>query len=52
MGNLHPDVRAIVSSGYDSDEMAQRYFDMGFVGYLTKPYRAAELGKAIKSALG
>ena len=50
--DLHPDVRAIVSSGYDSDEMAQRYFDMGFVGYLAKPYRAAELGKVIKSSLG
>ncbi len=50
--DLHPDVRAIVSSGYDSDEMARRYYDMGFVGYLAKPYRAAELGKAIKTALG
>ena len=50
--DLHPEVRAVVSSGYDSDEMARRYYDMGFVGYLSKPYRAAELGKAIKSALG
>jgi PAS domain S-box-containing protein len=50
--DLHPDVRAIVSSGYDSEEMARRYYDMGFVGYLSKPYRATELGKAIKSALG
>ncbi|MBW8781627.1 MAG: PAS domain S-box protein [Verrucomicrobia bacterium] len=49
---LHPEVRAIVSSGYDSEEMAQRYLDMGFAGYLTKPYRAAELGKVIKTALG
>ncbi len=50
--DLHPDVRAIVSSGYDSEEMARRYYDMGFVGYLTKPYRAPELGKVIKAALG
>jgi len=50
--DLHPEVRAIVSSGYDSDEMARRYYDMGFVGYLSKPYRATELGKAIKAALG
>jgi PAS domain S-box-containing protein len=50
--DLHPEVRAIVSSGYDSEEMARRYYDMGFVGYLTKPYRAAELGKVIKTALG
>ena len=50
--DLHPEVRAIVSSGYDSEEMARRYYDMGFVGYLSKPYRAAELGKVIKAALG
>jgi PAS domain S-box-containing protein len=49
---LHPEVRAIVNSGYDSEEMARRYLDMGFVGYLTKPYRVSDLGRAIKAALG
>lgn len=49
---LDPDVRAIVSSGYDSEEMAQRYLEMGFCGYLTKPYRVGELGKILKSVLG
>jgi two-component system, cell cycle sensor histidine kinase and response regulator CckA len=50
--DLHPEVRAIVNSGYDSDEMARRYMDMGFVGYIAKPYRVGELGRAIKAALG
>ncbi len=50
--DLHPEVRAIVNSGYDSEDIAKRYFDMGFVGYLTKPYRVADLGRVIKSALG
>jgi len=50
--SLDPDVRAIVSSGYDNDEMARRYLDLGFCGYLTKPYRVAELGKVIKAVLG
>lgn len=49
---LDPDVRAIVSSGYDNDEMAQRFLDLGFCGYLTKPYRVGELGKVIKTVLG
>ncbi|HEY0946414.1 MAG TPA: ATP-binding protein [Opitutaceae bacterium] len=49
---LDPEVRAIVSSGYDSEEMAQRYLEMGFCGYLTKPYRVGELGKILKSVLG
>jgi len=49
---LDPEVRAIVSSGYDNDEMVQRYLDLGFCGYLTKPYRVADLGRAIKAVVG
>ncbi|HEX2853537.1 MAG TPA: ATP-binding protein [Opitutaceae bacterium] len=49
---LDPDVRAIVSSGYDNDEMARRFLDMGFCGYLTKPYRVIDLGKILKTVLG
>jgi PAS domain S-box-containing protein len=49
---LDPDVRAIVSSGYDNDEMARQYLDMGFCGYLTKPYRVTDLGKVLKAVLG
>jgi len=49
---LDPDVRAIVSSGYDNEEMATRFLDMGFCGYLNKPYRVADLGKVIKAVLG
>jgi two-component system cell cycle sensor histidine kinase/response regulator CckA len=48
---LDPDVHAIVSSGYDDDEMVQRYLDMGFVGYITKPYRVGDLGRVLKSVL-
>ena len=50
--DLDPDVRAIVSSGYDSDEMAKRYLDMGFCGYLTKPYRMTDIGRMLKAVLG
>ncbi|MEO7411754.1 MAG: PAS domain-containing protein [Opitutaceae bacterium] len=49
---LDPDVRAIVSSGYDNDDMARRFLDMGFCGYLTKPYRVIDLGKMLKAVLG
>ena len=49
---LDPEVRAIVSSGYDNDEMARKYLDMGFCGYLTKPYRVTDLGKVLKAVLG
>ncbi|ACB75751.1 PAS domain-containing hybrid sensor histidine kinase/response regulator [Opitutus terrae] len=50
--DLDPEVRAIVSSGYDNEDMARRFLDMGFCGYLTKPYRVTDLGKVLKAVLG
>jgi PAS domain S-box-containing protein len=49
---LDPDVRAIVASGYDSDDLAHRFLELGFCGYLTKPYRVSDLGKVIKAVVG
>jgi two-component system cell cycle sensor histidine kinase/response regulator CckA len=49
---LDPEVRAIVSSGYDNEDMARKFLDMGFCGYLAKPYRVTELGKLLKTVLG
>ncbi|PAW67322.1 MAG: hypothetical protein B9S34_05805 [Opitutia bacterium Tous-C1TDCM] len=49
---LDPDVRAIVASGYDNDDMAREFLDKGFCGYLTKPYRVGDLGKVLKAVLG
>ncbi|MBI2516874.1 MAG: PAS domain-containing protein [Opitutae bacterium] len=50
--DLDPNVRAIVASGYDNDDMARQFLDMGFCGYLTKPYRIGDLGRVIKKVLG
>ncbi|WP_414664145.1 PAS domain-containing hybrid sensor histidine kinase/response regulator [Horticoccus sp. 23ND18S-11] len=49
---LDPEVRAIVSSGYDNDDIARRFLAQGFCGYLTKPYRVGDLGKVLKTVLG
>jgi two-component system cell cycle sensor histidine kinase/response regulator CckA len=49
---LHPEVRAIIASGYDNDDMARQYLDLGFCGFLTKPYRVGDLGRIIKKVLG
>ncbi|MBA4137613.1 MAG: hypothetical protein C0518_09885 [Opitutus sp.] len=49
---LDPEVRAIVASGYDNDEMARQFLDMGFYGYLTKPYRVSDLNRMIKKVVG
>ncbi|HEY4300679.1 MAG TPA: PAS domain-containing protein [Candidatus Didemnitutus sp.] len=50
--DLHPEVRAIIASGYDNDDMARQFLDMGFCGYLNKPYRVGDLGRVIKAVLG
>jgi PAS domain S-box-containing protein len=49
---LDPEVRAIIASGYDNDDMARQFLDMGFCGYLNKPYRVGDLGRVIKKVLG
>lgn len=49
---MDKDVRAIVCSGYDNDDMIQHFKDLGFVGYLTKPFRVGDLGRAVKEAIG
>ena len=50
--DLHPEVRAVIASGYDNDEMLRQFLDMGFYGYLNKPYRVGDLGRVIKKVLG
>ncbi len=49
---LDPDVRAIVASGYDNDDMARQFLERGWCGYLTKPYRVGELGQMLKQVIG
>jgi len=49
---MDPEVRAIVCTGYDNDDMNRKFMDLGFCGYLTKPYRVTELGKVIKEVAG
>jgi DNA-binding response OmpR family regulator len=49
---IDKNVRAIVCSGYDSDEEALHYLDLGFAGYLSKPFRLGDLARAIKNVLG
>jgi two-component system cell cycle sensor histidine kinase/response regulator CckA len=49
---LDPTVRAIVCSGYDSEEMTRHYLEMGLSGYLTKPFRLGDLSRVIKTVLG
>ncbi|MBX7123202.1 MAG: PAS domain S-box protein [Opitutaceae bacterium] len=49
---INPEVRAIIASGYDDPVLRERFLAMGFAAYLTKPYRLADLSRALGSALG
>jgi two-component system, cell cycle sensor histidine kinase and response regulator CckA len=40
---LHPGVKAIVSSGYSDDALMSRYLDFGFRAVLPKPYDPSDL---------
>ncbi len=49
---LHPEVRAIVATGYDAPELREHFAAMGFAGYLAKPYRLADLSEALVKIIG
>lgn len=49
---MDPEVRAIVSSGYSTEETIDYYLKKGFVGVLSKPYRSEEMGKTLRQVLG
>ncbi len=40
---LRSDIPVILSSGYDSEEVAERFEGKGLAGFIHKPYRPAEL---------
>jgi len=50
--DIDENVRAIVSSGYNTDETEADYLSRGFTGVLSKPYRSADLGRVLKTVLG
>ncbi len=46
-----PEVVAIVSSGYSSDPVMANYRNHGFRGMVPKPYKIADLARAIRTVL-
>lgn len=49
---IDPAVKAIVSSGYATDDNAEHYRQLGFVATLSKPYRSSDLGRVLKEVIG
>ena len=48
---IRPDVRVILSSGYNEMEASRLFTDKGLVGFIQKPYTAAQLAEKIRAAL-
>ena len=47
MRELDPDIKSIVSSGYDSDPVMNRFRDHGFCAAISKPYDISKLGRVV-----
>lgn len=48
---IDPEVKGIVSSGYNNDPILSSYRDYGFRGVVTKPYTLIELGDVLHAVL-
>ena len=48
---IHPEIKAVVSSGYSSDPIMAEYNRFGFSGVLVKPYRSDELSNVINEVI-
>jgi CheY-like chemotaxis protein len=48
---INPDVKVILSSGYDEIEATQRFVGRKLAGFIQKPYRATELPEKIREVL-
>jgi len=44
---LDPTVRVIMSSGYNEQDVTQRFVGKGLAGFIQKPYRLSELKQVI-----
>ena len=48
---IRHDVPVILSSGYDRQELSERFGDHSFSGFVPKPYRVADLTNTLKAVL-
>ncbi|MFH0944462.1 MAG: PAS domain S-box protein [Planctomycetota bacterium] len=49
---IQPDVRVVLASGYDRDELSKRYGPQGALGFLQKPYELKQLRSVLEAVLG
>lgn len=47
----HPEVKAVISSGYMKDPVIEEYWKYGFIGAMIKPYSLADLKSSLEKIL-
>jgi CheY-like chemotaxis protein len=52
MRRIQSDVRVILSSGYNEQEVTQRFVGKGLAGFVQKPYTLAKLQEILRRVLG
>jgi signal transduction histidine kinase/CheY-like chemotaxis protein len=48
---LRPDVKVIISSGYNEQEVTQRFVGKGLAGFIQKPYKLSALKEILRKVL-
>jgi CheY-like chemotaxis protein len=48
---LKPDVKVIISSGYNEQEVTQKFVGKGLAGFIQKPYKLSVLKEIIRKVL-
>jgi two-component system, cell cycle sensor histidine kinase and response regulator CckA len=48
---LDPELKIIISSGYNEQEVTQRFIGKGLSGFIQKPYKLSDLREAIKKVV-
>ena len=49
---IKPDVKVIMTSGYNEHEVTQKFVGKGLAGFIQKPYKLSVLKEAIRGTLG
>jgi PAS domain S-box-containing protein len=49
---IKPDIKVIMSSGYNEQEISQRFVGKGLAGFLQKPYQMQQLINMIRKVMG
>ncbi|MBI4794540.1 MAG: response regulator, partial [Deltaproteobacteria bacterium] len=52
MRRLGPDVRVVLSSGYDEQDAMEQFIGQGLAGFIQKPYTVAKLQEVLNRVLG